>query len=65
MLCWIIKKSFNSKLQGSQHCKNEIRGLIFHALKCVEVDKVPHLVMWKNRLDAGKEILHIVCVPVS
>ena len=48
MLCWISTKSFNGKLQGSQHCKNEIVGLIFHSLKCVEVDKDPHLVMWRD-----------------
>ena len=43
----ILTKSFNIKLQGSQHCKNEIRGLIFHALNCVKVDKDPYLKMWR------------------
>ena len=65
MLCWILTKSNNGKLQGSQHCKNETRVLIFHALKCIEVDKDPHLVMWKNKLDLGKEILYAVYVDFS
>ena len=77
MLCWILTKSFKGKLQVSKHCNSEIRGLIFHALKCVEVYMDPHLVMWriykghtlylmrKNELDVGKEILHVVCVSLS